>query len=327
MTNAELHRIMIADKARTDSYRDFILGNPHLFKDKIVLDVGCGTSILSLFCAEAGAKVVYAVDQSESVINKAHEIVFHNGKQDAIKLIHGRIQDVSLPVKEVDIIVSEWMGYCLLFEAMFDSVVYARDRYLKKGGLMIPAQSTLYIAPFSYPEYRKTKVNFWDDVYGYNMRCFKPDVLRVVDVDTSLSESHLISSRSPFLTLDLHKVGVSDLSFRDNPFSFHLAGDTTKPFDGFAIWFDVTLSAPDHSPGSSSVTLDTGPDNTPTHWRQGLCLIDRKQEEKAPNYSSGMRIDGEISYEKEGEEMEGLDITIAWRVNGTGGGKQVWFMH
>ncbi len=29
---------------------------------------------------------------------------------------------------QVDVIVSEWMGYALLFESMLDTVLYARDR-------------------------------------------------------------------------------------------------------------------------------------------------------------------------------------------------------
>jgi len=47
---------MIKDRVRTDAYRNSILKNPHLFKDKVVMDVGCGTGILSMFCAKAGAK-------------------------------------------------------------------------------------------------------------------------------------------------------------------------------------------------------------------------------------------------------------------------------
>ncbi len=37
------------DEVRTKSYRDSIYQNGHLFKDKVVLDVGCGTAILSMF--------------------------------------------------------------------------------------------------------------------------------------------------------------------------------------------------------------------------------------------------------------------------------------
>lgn len=49
--------------------------------------------------------------------------------------IRGKIEEVTLPVKQVDIIVSEWMGYVLLYEAMLDSVLFARDKYLAPGGL------------------------------------------------------------------------------------------------------------------------------------------------------------------------------------------------
>ncbi len=47
---------------RTRSYMNAIEQNKHLFKDKVVLDVGCGTGILSMFAARAGARVVYAVE-------------------------------------------------------------------------------------------------------------------------------------------------------------------------------------------------------------------------------------------------------------------------
>ena len=44
-TRAEIHETMLKDKVRTDAYRDFIYNNKHLFKDKTVLDIGCGTGI------------------------------------------------------------------------------------------------------------------------------------------------------------------------------------------------------------------------------------------------------------------------------------------
>lgn len=52
---------MLKDLVRTKTYQNVIYQNKFLFKDKVVLDVGAGTGILSLFCAKAGAKHVYAV--------------------------------------------------------------------------------------------------------------------------------------------------------------------------------------------------------------------------------------------------------------------------
>jgi ribosomal protein L11 methylase PrmA len=52
---------MLRDRPRTAAYQKFIQQNSHLFKDKIILDVGSGTGILSLFAASAGAKQVLVV--------------------------------------------------------------------------------------------------------------------------------------------------------------------------------------------------------------------------------------------------------------------------
>ena len=53
-----IHEEMIKDSVRTKAYRDAMLKSKHLFKDKIILDVGCGTGILSMFASQAGAKHV-----------------------------------------------------------------------------------------------------------------------------------------------------------------------------------------------------------------------------------------------------------------------------
>lgn len=81
-----IHESMLKDAIRTDSYRDFVYENKHLFKDKVVLDVGCGTGILSMFCAKAGAKKVIAVDNS-NIIDRAREIVYDNGLGDVITYV------------------------------------------------------------------------------------------------------------------------------------------------------------------------------------------------------------------------------------------------
>ena len=62
------------DEARTEVYKLFIEKNGDLFRDKVVLDVGCGTGVLSMFAAKAGARRVYGVDQS-NIVYKAMDIV------------------------------------------------------------------------------------------------------------------------------------------------------------------------------------------------------------------------------------------------------------
>ena len=53
-----IHELMLKDRPRTLAYKNFIDTHQHLFKDKIVMDVGAGTGILSMFAAKAGAKKV-----------------------------------------------------------------------------------------------------------------------------------------------------------------------------------------------------------------------------------------------------------------------------
>ncbi len=84
LTDLDIHETMLRDTVRTDAYRDFIYENKNIFAGKVVLDVGCGSGILSLFCARAGAAKVIAVDNS-SIINKAREIVYVNGLSDTIQ--------------------------------------------------------------------------------------------------------------------------------------------------------------------------------------------------------------------------------------------------
>lgn len=105
---------MLKDTIRTESYRNFILTNPSIFKNAIVLDVGCGTGILSMFAAKAGAKKVFAVDASK-VAFKAMRNVKENGLNDIIEVIHSKIEDLDgEKIGKVDVIISEWMGYFLL---------------------------------------------------------------------------------------------------------------------------------------------------------------------------------------------------------------------
>lgn len=134
-------------------YQRAICQNSHLFADKIVLDVGSGTGILSLFAARAGAKHVYGIECSE-IVNIARKVVKENEMEDKITFIQGKAEEVSLPVDQVDIIVSEWMGYFLLYESMLDTVLFCRDKWLKPGGMIFPDKASLYIAAIEDADYK-----------------------------------------------------------------------------------------------------------------------------------------------------------------------------
>jgi protein arginine N-methyltransferase 1 len=109
------------------------------------------------FAARAGAKHVIGVDMS-SIIEKAKEIVAVNGLSDKITLLQGKMEEVHLPFPKVDIIISEWMGYFLLYESMLDTVLYARDTYLNPGGLIFPDKATMYVAAIEDGEYKDDKI-------------------------------------------------------------------------------------------------------------------------------------------------------------------------
>ena len=106
---------------------------------------------------KAGAKHVIGVDMS-TIIAKAKEIVERNGMTSKITLLQGKMEEVELPFPKVDIIISEWMGYFLLYESMLDTVLYARDEYLTVGGLIFPDKATIFMAGIEDGDYKDEKI-------------------------------------------------------------------------------------------------------------------------------------------------------------------------
>lgn len=93
-----------------------------------------------------------------TIIEKAREIVAVNGMSDKITLLQGKMEEVELPFPKVDIIISEWMGYFLLYESMLDTVLYARDKYLAPNGLIFPDKATIFMAGIEDGDYKDEKI-------------------------------------------------------------------------------------------------------------------------------------------------------------------------
>ncbi|KAK4065187.1 uncharacterized protein Triagg1_8626 [Trichoderma aggressivum f. europaeum] len=304
--------IITKDEVRTRSYMNAIVQNKHIFKDKVVLDVGCGTGILSMyvrktnpspssaialhrsdllcgFAAKSGAKHVIGVDMS-TIIFKAREIVKVNGLSDKITLIQGKMEEIELPFPQVDIIISEWMGYFLLYESMLDTVLYARDKYLVKDGLIFPDKATIFFA-------------VWNNVYGFDYSPLKATALSEPLVDT-VDLKAVVTDPVPVLTLDLYTCTTADLAF-NTPFTLTAKRDDF--IHALVSWFDIDFTAC-HKP----IRFSTGPHTKYTHWKQTVFYI-----EDVLTVQNGEEVQCKLDVKPNDKNRRDLDIEVdyAFQVN------------
>mmetsp|Transcript_8144 Transcript_8144/g.15353 ORF Transcript_8144/g.15353 Transcript_8144/m.15353 type:complete len:373 (-) Transcript_8144:161-1279(-) len=297
-----IHEEMLKDEVRTKSYQNAIEQNKHLFKGKVVLDVGCGTGILSMFAARAGAAKVYAIECS-SIAEQARAIVEDNGFSEVIEVIQQKMEDVVLPVQYVDIIISEWMGYFLLYESMLDTVIYARDKYLRPNtGIMLPDKAVLFMAGIEDAAYKAEKIDFWDNVYGFKMRKIKDIAITEPLVDMVESRA-VLSNAVPILSLDVLTCKKEDLTFK-SPFSLKVARNDFC--HAFVAYFECAFTQI-HKP----VIFSTSPHAKYTHWKQTVFYLEDPLT-VCPNET----IEGEISCGPNVKNTRDLDIEIKYAMDG-----------
>ena len=252
----EVHRTMIRDRVRTEAFRRAI--DSVVRPGDIVLDVGAGSGILSVFAARAGAARVYAVEET-SIAVLAQDLVTANGVAEIVHVIQGDVLDIDLP-ERVDVVVSEWLGGFGIDEGMLVPVITARDRWLKPGGVMIPHSVTAWAA-LVHDRYLEDMVDFLrDNPYG-----LKLDELvhkTVNEVLYSGSSRHLAAGdkRSEPSRLWTTQAEVIPLEQAQAP---HEA-ETVLPVhdhgtaNALALWFSAELAA--------GIALSVGPGDPPTHW-------------------------------------------------------------
>ncbi|ETB61554.1 hypothetical protein YYC_01425 [Plasmodium yoelii 17X] len=266
--HTSIHRTMILDKVRTNSYYEFITKNKEIFKDKIVLDIGCGSSIISLFCSDY-AKIVVGIDNAEKILNKARKIIKTNNAKN-IYLFQGKLEDhdiyidqeekniyyinksenienykktnnitSELKILKFDIIISEWMGYFLFYECMINTIIYAKYMYLKKDGYIFPNIVHLYLVGYNDSDYINNNFLIWDKpMYNKNFSQLKPNskqfvqTAKIVNADKNNISTDIVK----FATINMYTFDKNDHLYVNSNFKIKINPD--KIVTTLCFYFD-----------------------------------------------------------------------------------------
>ncbi|MDF5733278.1 MAG: amino acid adenylation domain-containing protein, partial [Rhizonema sp. PD38] len=231
-----LYYAMTNDHRRNNSYKVAI---NQLVKDKIVVEIGTGKdAILSRFCAEGGAKKIYAIERNEETCHKARACIEKLGLADKITVIHGDATLVDIP-ELADVCVSEIVGAIGGSEGATVIINNAR-RFLKPDGLMIPERSVTKMAAVTLPDEILHNLKFAETPAHYTKQIFKqvgyPFDLRVCI--NKFPKANLLS------TLDV----LEDLRFNEHispELSHEVKFEIKKNgrMDGFLAWLKLQTIA------------------------------------------------------------------------------------
>ncbi|CAM8887501.1 hypothetical protein QQ045_027547 [Rhodiola kirilowii] len=303
---------MLQDYVRTGTYYAAVIENRADFTGRVVVDVGAGSGILSLFAAQAGAKHVYAVEASEMAEYARKLIAGNPSLSQRITVVKGKVEEVELPEK-ADILISEPMGTLLVNERMLESYVIARDRFLVPNGKMFPTLGRIHMAPFS-DEFLfieiANKALFWQqqNYYGVDLTPLHGTAFQgyfsqpVVDA----FDPRLLVASPICHVIDFTKSKEEDLYEIDIPLKYTATVGTRV--HGLACWFDVLFDG-----STVKRWLTTAPGAPTTHWYQIRCVLSQ------PLYvMAGQEITGNLHMVAHNAQSYTMNLTLSTKMWGPG---------
>jgi protein-L-isoaspartate O-methyltransferase len=256
----EEHRVLLGDHRLQALYKKAIF--EVVKPGDVVLDLGTGSGLHAFFACQAGASRVYAIE-SQGVIQLAKEAAKANGFSEKIQFIYGHSRSINLPEK-VDVIISN-TGYIGLVRDIPD----AKERFLKKGGTIIPHSLINTFVPVEMDSFYKEKVESWsENHYGFDFSAFKPFALNRPHGDLGTDENFMANP-----------VDLSPLNFLE-PLRLNYKWDAEYRIKrdgvitGLKGWYSFMLS--------DNVVLTTKPPLTlsPSLWQQHILPLKTPLEVK-----------------------------------------------
>jgi SAM-dependent methyltransferase len=258
-------RGMLADVHRTGSFARAIAAvvRPGM----TVADVGCGSGILSLFSARAGAARVHALEATR-MIEDAAEVATANGLDGRIDFVAGDARHFAAP-GGLDAVIGEWIGMYLFEEwRHFDAFAAVRDRCLRAGGIVMPSRVRLYLAPIDDSRlYVERGPGFWERaVWGFDFSLVHRRQLDRTRRIIVKGDHRTVLDSYRILDLDC-ATGDSRSYFFDH--RFETTFTHAASCHGLLGWFELDLA-----PG---IVLTTSPQALDTCWHQSYFPFEQLQ--------------------------------------------------
>jgi protein arginine N-methyltransferase 1 len=267
------HQDLLHDHVSTAAFRKAISLNQHLIKNKTVLIIGGGLSVLPFLAAEAGAAHVH-VHCTHTEVAKLSELVTKaNGLDSVVHLVPGTIADLPIVPHSVDIIMSDLVGTFLFYESQICDFLLARDRFLKPKGLLFPERLTLSAAGVYDGHDRRQREEQWKNFWGVNLSPLERASRREPFVEF-VDERNIVTEVAEVASLNLYDV-AADLLSHANPvcaeFGLLSSGEVVE-IGGVAMWFDVLFDVKMHA---KDVEYSTSPYAKPTVWKQTTLTLEK----------------------------------------------------